>query len=371
MAEMIPRVGRDWIVAAIVLVVVATGSLRSLTDARDPWPITVLDWTLIGAACAALGVVRRRPVAVAAFVLAATAAYYLTSTADGPLLIALVVALFWVAAEGRLDWAIALTLVTLLLTAAGTLRGNGDVNRVALFMMTGWLVAVVAIGWLKHSRQGYGRERELRAATEERLRIARELHDVVGHHLSLINVQSTAALRRMSRHPEDAARAEEALGAVREASGEALRELRAMLGMLREQGEAAPTAPAPGLGGIGDLVQAARRAGLDVTARVDEGDEPPTEIGLAAYRIVQESLTNVTRHAAARRVEIRIGRAADALTVEVADDGRGGPADPSGSGIRGMRERAHALGGELRAGPGPRGGFAVLARLPHRNGASR
>ncbi|ROO85578.1 signal transduction histidine kinase [Actinocorallia herbida] len=374
MLERLPRGRRnDWLVAAAVFVVLATGTLWTLSnEVRDSWPVTVLDWALMAAGCAALGLVRTRPVTVAAFVLAVTMAFYLTSTADGPMILALAVALFWVAAEGHLDWAVSLTCVTLLLTAAGTHQGSGDFNNVALFMMAGWFIAVVAIGWLRHSRHAYGLERERLAATEERLRIARELHDVVGHHLSLINVQSTAALRRLARHPDGGtAQAEEALGAVREASGEALRELRAMLGMLREEGEAAPTAPAPGLARIDDLVQAARVAGLEVTAEIDGSGEPPTEIGLAAYRIVQESLTNVARHAGARRVEIRIGRAPDAVTVEVRDDGRGGPAGPSGSGIRGMRERAHALGGDLHAGPDERGGFAVRARLPYRNGASR
>ncbi len=370
-----PRLPRgpagDAALAGGVLVLVAVGSLRSLLGAREEsWESTALGWALLFVACAALYACRRHPVPAAAFVLAATIAYYLVSAYDGPLMVAFVVALYVVAAQGLLRAAIVLAALGLLLTGTGTLLGNEDVNGVALFMMTGWLVGVVALGWVRHNRLVLARETEQRAVSEERLRIARELHDVVGHHLSLINVQSAAALRRLRKDPAGGAgRAEDALGAIKDASKEALRELRATLGVLRQADEAAPTAPAAGLARLGELVEAARLAGLDVRLLGDGTRGPlPAEVDLAAYRIVQESLTNVARHAHATRVTVRTGRGPRHLTVEITDDGRG-PASavsgaPAGSGISGMRERARALGGELTAGRAPDGGFRVHARLP-------
>ncbi|MQY04093.1 sensor histidine kinase [Actinomadura macrotermitis] len=357
----------DAALAGGVFLLVGLGSLRSLVGAREePWSGTVIDWVLLAAACAALAWWRRYPVAVAVFVLAATAAYYLTSHYDGPLMVAFVVALYGVAAGGRLRAAVVIAAVALIGTGAGTLAGNGDVNGVALFMFAGWLVAVVSLGWAWHTRRAHAREAERRAAGEERLRIARELHDDVGHHLSLINVQAAAALRRLRRNaatgPEQA---EAALDAIKQSSREALRELRATLGMLREAGERAPTAPPPSLARIGELAASARLAGLDVRTHISGGERSlPAEVELAAYRIAQESLTNVARHARATAATVRIDCGPRQVTVEVTDDGRGPAGGPGGSGIAGMRERARALGGEMTAGPAPGGGFAVRACLP-------
>ncbi|GAA2085979.1 sensor histidine kinase [Streptomyces albiaxialis] len=355
-----------------VFVLVAGGTVPILAKGRDEaWPTTVFGWALIVVTCGALAFSGRRPVGVAALTLVTSGAYYLTSAYDGPLLLAVIVALYVVAARGLLPAAVVLAAVALLSTAAGTAAGNDDVNNVALFMFAGWLVATVALGWARHSRLAYAREAERHAASEERLRIARELHDSIGHHLSLINVQSAAALRRFRKDPERGARgAGEALGAVKESSKEALRELRTTLGALRDGDEAAPTAPVPGLDRVDELVASARRAGLDVRVTTtgggdDGGDGPlPVEVDRAAYRIVQEALTNVSRHAYATDVAVRLARGRRELVVEVVDDGRGPSGALSGSGISGMRERARALGGELTAGPGERGGFAVRARLP-------
>ena len=357
---------RDAALAGGVLVVVAVGSLNSFIGAADePWARKAAGWALIVLACGALYFARRRPVAVAALALVATGAYYIISVNDGALMIALIVALYMVAAEGRLQAAVALGALTVIGTGIGTLLGNDDVNAVALFMLTGWLVAVVALGRVWHSRLAYLREAERRAAGEERLRIARELHDVVGHHLSLINVQAGTALHRFHRDP---AQGEAALAAVKESSRDALRDLRATLGVLRQADEEAPTAPAPGLDGIGELIGSARSAGLTVHSCVSRAADPPTEVGLAAYRIVQESLTNVSRHAAAAEVTVSVEHGPGELLIEVADDGPGQGAGAPGSGVDGMRERARALGGELTAGPGPDGGFLVRARLPYGKG---
>ncbi|HEX5598615.1 MAG TPA: sensor histidine kinase, partial [Micromonosporaceae bacterium] len=204
-------------------------------------------------------------------------------------------------------------------------------------------------------------EEARRRATEERLRIARELHDVLGHHLSLINVQASAAL-----HRPDPTRSEQALAAIKQTSKETLRELRTALGILRQEGEA-PTAPAPGLNRLHELVTTAGRPGLEVRVELAETRLLPPEVDLAAYRIVQEALTNVTRHAGATAVMVRVRPNGDDVLVEVEDDGTGVPGPP-GNGILGMGERARALGGSLTAGPGPDGGFQVRARLPLRPG---
>ncbi|MFD4988719.1 sensor histidine kinase [Streptomyces sp. NPDC058374] len=355
-----------------LFLVAGLGTLRSLIGSREePWALTAANWALIAVACGALYFSSRRPVAAASVAALATAVYYVTSAYDGPLLLAVVAALFMVAAAGRLRAAVVIAALCLIGTALGTLQGNGDVNHVALFMLTGWFVAMITLGGLRHTHLARARETEERAATQERLRIARELHDVVGHHLSLINVQSAAALRRLTKDPAaGAGQAAEALGAVKDASREALRELRATLGVLRDAGEAAPTAPAPGLARIGELTDAARAAGLTVTVhRTGRPGPLPVEADLAAYRIVQESLTNVARHARATRAEIRLDGDGERLTVTVTDDGRGPVADPArtgppGSGVAGMRERARALGGDLTAEAAPGGGFAVRATLP-------
>ncbi len=354
---------RDAALAGGVLLVVAVSSLNSFIGAApEPWTAKAAGWTLIVLACGALYFSRRFPVAVGSFVLAATGAYYVISVNDGGLMIAHIVALYMVAACGRLSAAVVLAALTVIATGSGTLLGNDDVNAVALFMLTGWVVAVVALGRVWHGRLAYLREAERRAAGEERLRIARELHDVVGHHLSLINVQAGTSLHRFHRDP---ARGEAALAAIKESSRDALRDLRATLGLLRQDGEEAPTAPAPGLDGIGELIGSARSAGLTVHGRVARAADPPTEVALAAYRIVQESLTNVSRHAPDAEVTVSVEDGPGELRIEVADDGPGQGWGAPGSGVRGMRQRARALGGDLTAGPGPDGGFVVRARLPY------
>lgn len=202
------------------------------------------------------------------------------------------------------------------------------------------------------------------AVSEERLRIARELHDVLGHNISLINVQATAALHGLRREPE---RAEDALTAIKQASKDTLREMRATLGVLRQVDEAAPVTPAPGLARLDELTDGIAAAGLTIRTEVEGEPRPlPAETDLAAYRIVQEALTNVARHSNATTAAVRISYAGADVTVHVDDDGDTAAAGPSqdGSGIRGMRDRAKALGGDFDAGPRPGGGFTVRARLP-------
>jgi signal transduction histidine kinase len=205
-------------------------------------------------------------------------------------------------------------------------------------------------------------EQQRRQSSEERLRIARELHDVLGHHLSLINVQAGVGLHLMDEQPEQA---RTALLAIKQASAEALREVRSVLGVLRAEDEQAPRAPAPSLANLAAL---AEDAGAHTVVE-GEPRELPAELDRAAYRIAQEALTNVRRHAGATAAAtVTIGYRPDGLTVRVEDDGPGGAPEAdyetAGNGIAGMRARAAALGGTLTAGPQPAGGFRVEASLP-------
>jgi signal transduction histidine kinase len=205
--------------------------------------------------------------------------------------------------------------------------------------------------------------------TEERLRIARELHDSVGHHLALINVQAGVAGHVLTGEP---APVRETLEQIRVSSRSALSELRDAVGLLRAPGEpATPTQPAVGLAALDELVAGFERAGLRIDYRCDGEATPPPATQMVAYRIVQEALTNVRKHAGPVDVRLRLTKAGDALTVTVENDGppaAGPPAaegagDGSGHGLIGMRERVAALGGSLEAAPRERG-FRVIAELP-------
>jgi len=208
------------------------------------------------------------------------------------------------------------------------------------------------------------RERDERARTavaEERTRIARELHDEVAHAMSVIAVQADAAEGALAHDP---ALVERPLVAIRETARAALGDMRRVLGALGEGDEAA-LAPEPGLARIGSLVEQARAGGLDVVVRVAGEPQPlPPALDVAAYRVVQEGLTNVRKHAAARRVEVAISYRSDAISIEVDDDGDGsGAGGGSGRGLAGIRERVALLRGDFVAGPHA-GGFALRATLP-------
>ncbi|HEX5944627.1 MAG TPA: sensor histidine kinase [Acidimicrobiales bacterium] len=217
-------------------------------------------------------------------------------------------------------------------------------------------------------------ERARAAVQEERTRIAREMHDIVAHSVSVMVVQAGAARRMVTRDP---AAAIVATGEVEETGRAALRDMRRVIGVLRADGDEAaaetraPAAlePQPGMADVAELVSTCRDAGLDVRVRTDgEVRALPSGVELAAYRIIQEALTNTMKHAGPARAEVRIAYEDDVLTVVVADDGRGVglDADPDGTGhgLPGMRERVTVFGGDLDAGPHPGGGFRVRARLP-------
>jgi len=208
-----------------------------------------------------------------------------------------------------------------------------------------------------------------RAVTEERLRLARELHDVVAHAMSVIAVQSGVGAHVADTQPKEAARA---LGAIEATSRAALEELRRLLGVLRQADEPrGDLAPVPGLADLEGLLAEVTKAGLAVKLQVN-GTRPPLPAGvdLSAYRIVQEALTNVVKHAGSARAQVVVGYGDQDVTVEVIDDGRGAVTSVSdgragtGHGLIGMRERVAAFGGDLEVGPRPDGGFRVAARLP-------
>jgi signal transduction histidine kinase len=204
-----------------------------------------------------------------------------------------------------------------------------------------------------------------RAVSEERLRMAQELHDSIGHGLAVIAMQAGVALHVLDRNP---AKVREALEAIRETSKESLDGLRAELQALQAPSStAAPRRPAPGLSEIDVLLNRIRAGGVTVHTQIDDVAELPAEVDVAAYRIVQESLTNVLRHAGATHATVRIARTGAGVTLDIGDNGRGGSAaltNNSGMGIAGMRARAEALDGVLEAGPRAEGGFGVHARLP-------
>ena len=207
-----------------------------------------------------------------------------------------------------------------------------------------------------------------RAVTEERLRLARELHDVVAHAMSVIAVQSGVGAHVASTQPEEAAKA---LAALEVISRAALEELRRLLGVLRQDSEPqGDLTPVPGLADLDSLLAEVAKAGLGVRLRVEGTPSPlPAGVDLSAYRIVQEALTNVVKHAGPARAQVRIGDRDREVMVEVTDDGHGGALAGDGRagvghGLIGMRERVAAFDGDLEAGPGPGGGFRVAARLP-------
>jgi signal transduction histidine kinase len=247
-----------------------------------------------------------------------------------------------------------------------------------LFGAGGWLstlaIVIAACEWWRARRERLAQARlaeeetRRRQGSEERLRIARDLHDALGHHVSLINVQAGVALHLVDDDPEQA---RSALAAIKQSSGQLLREMRATLGVLRGVDEAPPRGPVAGLGRLDDLLAENRAAGLAVDLEVtgERRDLPPS-VDHAAYRIVQEALTNTRRHAGPATATVRVRYDGDGVGVRVEDDGTGpaGSTAPDlpagGDGIPGMRERALALGGSLSAGPRPGGGFVVDARLP-------
>ncbi|WP_318218258.1 sensor histidine kinase [Streptomyces sp. SCL15-6] len=379
----------DAALAAAVLACMVAGSFADphgpdgvTWGVRTPDPFSLL---LMVLGAAALVLRRRAPLAVLAFTGCLSIVECVTGDPRAPVVMSAVVALYTVAAttDRSTTWRVGLLTMTVLTGVAmlaGPLPWYAQDN-LAVFAWTG--IGATA-GDAVRSRRAFVRaireraekaertreEEARRRVAEERLRIARDLHDVVAHHIALVNVQAGVAAHVMDKRPDQA---KEALAHVREASRSALNELRATVGLLRQSDDPkAPTEPAPGLDRLDELVATFHHAGLHVeVARADQGTTLPAAVDLAAYRIIQEALTNVQKHAGPRaKAEVSIVRVGPNIEVTVLDDGAGGtdaPADGGGHGLLGMRERVTAVRGTLTTGPRYGGGFRVHAILPVRN----
>jgi signal transduction histidine kinase len=363
----------DLAIALTVAFVQFSGTYFGSESQTDRIDLDALAYALLAVGPVALLFRRRYPVAVLLATFAATLAYWTTDYPRGPTFFALIIAFISAIMAGYRVVAVAVAITGwLAFPWLPYLVGNDDRPSAAgVFGLLAWLLLLLTVGEV--ARVGRARAAETarrrdeearRRASEERLRIARELHDVLAHNISLINVQAGVALHLMDEQPEQA---RSALGAIREASKDALGELRSVLEVLRRSGEEEPRAPQPGLDELHDLVSRAGAAGLEVKVEVRGRPRPlPADVDLAAYRIVQEAVTNVVRHAGRSTATVRVAFNDRDVTLQIDDTGRGGTpgAAPSGSGIAGMRERTAALGGRLEAGPRPGGGFRVRAELP-------
>jgi signal transduction histidine kinase len=347
-------------------------------------PTTVLTWLLAVLICAPILTHRRFPVASVAVCLTAVVVYAAGDYVAYPGL-AIFVLTFDIALHSRERVAVAT-----LFASAVVIGVAVDLQPDGVAILATYIESELGVGvaWLtgrnlRHRRARWAelqarnerleREREeeaRRAVTEERLRIARELHDVIAHSMSVIAVQSAVGNHVIDTQPGEA---RQALAAIEATSRSALTEMRRLLGVLRQEGEPRGSlTPAPGLADLASLAGQVQDAGLKVWINVDgqRGDIPPG-IDLSAYRIVQEALTNVIKHGAASAADVTIRYRPESVTVEVTDSGAGAPpakvpaprAD-SGHGIIGMRERVAVFGGEFSATPGPDGGFLVRACFP-------
>jgi signal transduction histidine kinase len=309
---------------------------------------------LVVGAAVPLVVRRRWPLLTLAATGTATVAYLLLRYPYGPILLSVAIAMYSVAASVPARPAA---------IAAAMLLGGLLVPALAGPVPPGWAWAVVpftAGRVVRAGREAAAREKSdeiRRYVYEERLRIAREVHDVVGHGLAAISLQAQVALHVLERQPEQA---EPALAAISRSSRESLAELRATLAVVGGTGGAGP-----GLAGLEGMVARLAGAGLAVRVRLTGvPDRLPAAVDSAVYRIVQEALTNVLRHAGTGEATVTVSGSEREVTVEVTDAGAGVSTVDGGQGITGMRSRALALGGDLRAGPRPGGGFRVYARLP-------
>jgi signal transduction histidine kinase len=318
----------------------------------------LLMWTAILAAVALLSLLTRNPERGVAFTFVLLAAAYSLGAhasprraAAGLAVAAPVVAV--IAAYGGLALAFH--------QGSGAKAAALSLLQLVAFWLAGVLVRARRQAVSMAARSAALERQAEQATAAERARIARELHDIVAHHLSVIVLQAAGA--RASGRP-----AEATLEKIENSARQALGETRRLLGVVRDQAGEAGLAPQPGIGELDALAASVRAAGLPVNL-VISGDPAalPATVEVSVYRIVQEALTNVLKHAGQARADVTIGCAQETVTIEVTDDGTAEPghhATAGGHGLAGMRERAAVFGGELRAGPRPGGGFAVLARLP-------
>ncbi|MFC8390751.1 MULTISPECIES: sensor histidine kinase [unclassified Streptomyces] len=323
--------------------------------ARRLWPVPVFGFVLT-TACVALAV----GAGPALFLAASYALYAVATTRSGPPVLSAAFVAGLCAAGAAL----------LTVTGGQSQQGGGKAVQTVFGLLV--LGATWAAGSAVRERRESTRRAIERAAeqakTEERLRIARDIHDVVTHSVGLIVIKAGVANHVIDTRPEEA---REALAVIEDVSRRALRDMRGTLKALRHEQEGAEQElrPVRGLSDLPALVRAAEAAGVRVDLRSRYAEEPPDGVALSAFRIVQEALTNVVKHAAPTRCRVHLTSQQGTLTIEVADEGPGPGHRPTvpggGMGLVGMKERVAAHGGTLRAGPEPAGGFRVLATLPY------
>jgi signal transduction histidine kinase len=361
----------DLVVAGVVTLIGVLGTIHMEVDASSDRPI---DGVAVGCAVVAGGALvlwRRMPFVTAGVSLAAVWLYTARAYPGGPVYLAGAVALFAVAVvvDRRRAYELAAGVAVVMFVTSVVARRAVEWND-WLFLV--WpTVAVLAADATRGRRERAASERlrlaeeAERARVEERLALARDLHDSVAHAMATINVQAGVAAHVIDRDPGQAATA---LDAIRVASRDVLDELQAMLGVLR-QGEGAPRHPVADLGQLESLVASSRRAGVDVELQAAPVDGLPLAVSAAGYRVVQEGLTNVARHAPHAHARVLVDRPPGGLVVEVVDDGGGAPASSptrvagdlvgSGLGLVGVRERAEVTGGRCEIGPRAEGGFRL------------
>jgi signal transduction histidine kinase len=362
----VPAGVRDW---AIAVGVAAALLVAGLSGQHSATTVDLLGYALLAAGGLALAARRRAPVPVLA-VTGLCAVGYQAAGFDVPA-VAYLFAVYAAVRAGHRIITVAASVTMLAALPLAALASQHDTGeafaqaRGALELA--WLIAAGAAGEALRQAERRAEEAERtreetarRRANEERLHIARELHDSLTHQISVIKVQAEVAVHLARKRGEQVP---EALLAILEAGREAARELRATLEALRDDG----TSPPHGLDHVPELVQRARTTGLDAKLTIEGNrNDVPAAVDRTAYRIVQESLTNIARHAGAATASVRIDYRPDALVIQVDDDGKAtsDTAPVPGVGLLGMRERVTALGGHLRAAPRSEGGFTVQAELP-------
>jgi signal transduction histidine kinase len=394
----LPVLAQDVLLGLFVAVMQVQGNIAKPAElgSRPLTDFGHLGYVLLIVSGLVLVVRRRWPVPVFITTALASLMYYSIDFSDGPGWIGLFVALYTLTAYGDGRRSLAMAGVGITVLATGWFIAAADIEpaaaigwvffRIAASVMAAALGEsvrsrrVVAVEALERARQAeQTREQEARSRVyAERLRIAREVHDTVAHAIVIINVQAGVTAYLLDKRPEGA---REALVTIEQTSAQALHEMRAVLGVLRDSDNG--RVPHPGLGQVNGLAAMAREAGLDIKLEMGSTTAPlASAVDHTAYRILQESITNVIRHVGPTRVTVALDYGTDALEIRVTDDGGrdaagddgGGPRPPAGTvngssaepgrGIVGMRERCALLGGELTAGPRPGGGFEVKARLP-------
>jgi signal transduction histidine kinase len=363
----------DLVLAGVTLLAQVGFTVLAASHQPERRSIDAVAVLLLAAGPVALVWRRRFPLVVYGITFAATLAYSLIGYGRGPIFFSLIVAFVTVVNAGHraVAW-ISIVIGYFAFVWVDTWLGNERApGWPEALGIAAWLIVLATLTEIVRIRRERAveiarsaREEQLRRASEERLQIARDLHDVVAHNISVINVQASVALHLVDEHPEQAG---EALRAIKDASKDALEELRSVLDILRT-GDEAPRAPTPTLDDVDQLIDRATATGLDVAMDVQGNRRRlPQPVEVAAYRVVQEALTNVVRHAGSPAAIVSLSYGPDAIVVQIDDDGTASQpngATGTGTGLIGMRERVAALGGRLDAAARPSGGFRVRAWIP-------